>query len=128
VFIADATGKENAKWVTEAADEIERIRSIAIERMDLFRQAATNVEQADARIAELTKALEWQPIETAPKDEKWVLVWERYINTKYHPAEVARYRDGKWRNSANKIVDVVTHWMPIPGSPVVPLERSGGAT
>jgi hypothetical protein len=77
---------------------------------------------ADARIegsSGVAQASGWQPIETAPQDETWVLVWERYINLKYHPAEVARYRDGKWRNSANKIVDVVTHWMPIPEAPSV---------
>jgi hypothetical protein len=53
-----------------------------------------------------------------------VLIWERYINTKYHPAEVARFRDGIWKTSANKRIDVATHWMPIAQSPDTSTDRT----
>jgi hypothetical protein len=41
----------NAAIATRGANEIERLHAIAVERMDLFRQAATKVE-------EMTSALE----------------------------------------------------------------------
>ena len=43
-FMKQASGVD-PNWLREAADEIDRLRSIAIERMDLFRQAATEVER-----------------------------------------------------------------------------------
>lgn len=46
--------------LAEAADEIERLRSIAIERMDLFRQAASRVEKADALLLAFVAAYEQQ--------------------------------------------------------------------
>jgi 2-methylaconitate cis-trans-isomerase PrpF len=42
------------------ADEIERLRSIAAERMDLFRQAASKVEEADALLLAFVAAYEQQ--------------------------------------------------------------------
>lgn len=59
----------------------------------------------------------WRPIETAPKDGTWVLVWEQYINTKYHPAEVARFLSDRWVNSASRRIANASHWMPIPALP-----------
>ena len=41
----------------EKTDEIDRLRKIAIERMDLFKQAANNVEQLDAEVASLRAQL-----------------------------------------------------------------------
>lgn len=44
----------------QAADEIERVRSIAIERMDLFRQAASKVEEADVLLLAFVTAYQQQ--------------------------------------------------------------------
>lgn len=56
VFIADATGKENGRWVNEAADEIEGLRlehqhacqeiSVAVEERDFLRAALVAVAAA----------------------------------------------------------------------------------
>lgn len=61
---------------------------------------------------------EWQSIETGPQDGSWVLVWETGINTKYHPAEVARFVNNRWENSASKYVNAL-YWMPLPNGPEV---------
>jgi len=42
----------------ERADEIDRLRAIAIERMAWFKQAADNVELLDAQLASARKALD----------------------------------------------------------------------
>lgn len=49
----DFSTDEDRDVFIAAADEIERLRNIAIERMDLFKQAANNVERLDAEIARL---------------------------------------------------------------------------
>jgi hypothetical protein len=70
--------------------------------------------------------MEWQPIETAPKDGSWVLVWENdtAINDKYHRAEVAHFINNRWETSDKTFVGA-THWMPIPVGPTAaPAEPS----
>jgi hypothetical protein len=62
---------------------------------------------------------QWRPIETAPTDGTWVLVWETGINTKYHPSEIARFRNGRWKNSALKCVNAVA-WQLLPVGPASP--------
>lgn len=61
--------------------------------------------------------MHWKPIETAPRDGTWVLVWEQYINTEYHPAEVARFMTDRWTNSGSKSIPNASHWMPLPARP-----------
>ncbi len=70
-------------------------------------------------IEEKTELTNWQPIETAPKDRSWILVWETGVSDKYHPAEVARFVNNRWESSAMKYVEA-THWMPLPAPPVQP--------
>jgi hypothetical protein len=63
----------------------------------------------------------WQPIETAPKDGTWVLVWENTgVNTKFSCADVARYNLGEWQNGEKCRVHHASHWMPLPTPPVSP--------
>lgn len=61
---------------------------------------------------------EWQPIETAPKDGRKLLMW--------HPgmalgALVLFWMDGYWREPANSLglKTTPTHWMPLPDPPKV---------
>lgn len=98
----DDLARSTYHW--HAADEIEKLR----------------VELA-ARRAVLPAPAGWQPIENAPKDGTWVLGFERYINTKYAPHEVMRWKTSMgtlgWWNSADKSLADVTHWMPLPAAP-----------
>jgi Protein of unknown function (DUF551) len=81
---------------------------------------ADQIVAAGRRVGEVSDP--WQPIDTAPKDGTWVLVWETGINTKYSPCEVARwYEEGSlfeagWRNSVKKLI-YATRWMPLPAAP-----------
>lgn len=50
----------DARCLGRIADELERLRSIAIERMDLFKQAASKVEEADALLLAFVAAYQQQ--------------------------------------------------------------------
>ena len=70
----------------------------------------------------------WQPIETAPKDGSYLLLWEQYS----HPPFVGYWSGGRWSVSHEhvdaeggwdgaNVVDAlsmpITHWMPLPPAP-----------
>lgn len=68
---------------------------------------------------------QWQPIETAPKDETVILVWHV---TKLNPyagfdtnIKKARYLPdlGEWQveGVGGNVPPAVTHWMPLPDAP-----------
>lgn len=69
---------------------------------------------------------EWQPIETAPirpfDPEKWYMAHsDRLLVWNGHRADIATYNftqkgKGKW-HSGGRIVDSLTHWMPLPEPP-----------
>jgi hypothetical protein len=86
-------------------------RSWDKDTIDQFMQdCRTKVE-----IAALKERFEWQPIETAPKDGTWCLIW-----LIYNAAVVAFWdeEDQGWYGIGNKIKpDEVTHWMPMPEPP-----------
>jgi hypothetical protein len=101
-----------------------------------FGLIASVPEKADAelivalqdRVDVLTKALEWQPIETAPKDGTEVFYFSpsrgRWIGNE--PPICARgnwkFFANAWRGSSSHSRGDETHWMQPPASPVVPLE------
>jgi hypothetical protein len=56
---------------------------------------------------------EWQPIETAPKDETRVL-----LVASYGTMHTAFWRDGLWRcGGMGQYFNNPTHWMPLPEPP-----------
>lgn len=70
----------------------------------------------------------WQPIETAPKDGTFLLLWEQYstnpfigswLGTRWTVSHEHVDAEGGW-DGAN-VVDAlsmpVTHWMPLPAAP-----------
>ena len=71
--------------------------------------------------------MEWQPIETAPKDGTVVLVW--YNNgIKDHSPLSSHVRKAAWIDDAEfwqidgvggNIEHIPTHWMPLPNPPEV---------
>jgi hypothetical protein len=59
--------------------------------------------------------MEWQPIETAPRDGKRVLVWHRHW---YAPSTGQWY--GDWWGlvyAVGPFASQPTHWMPLPSPP-----------
>jgi hypothetical protein len=61
---------------------------------------------------------EWQPIETAPKDGTWILVFENHEK----PLDTVMWNHfyGLWRNGYNDHASYPTHWQPLPEPPVQP--------
>ena len=60
----------------------------------------------------------WQPIETAPKDERDILVWERTLGRHM----VVSFECGSWVMSCGEYVEFcndsgLTNWMPLPEPP-----------
>jgi len=53
----------------------------------------------------------WRPIETAPKDGTWVLLWSD------SHWSVARNDRGRW-DDGERWQDRATHWMPLPAPPL----------
>lgn len=79
---------------------------------------------------------EWQPIETAPKDGKYVLVWPGRCTG--IACDIARWEDDKYAKSPRPFwarigfstktgdrVNSPTHWQPLPPPPH---GRAGGDT
>ena len=68
--------------------------------------------------------MEWQPIETAPKDGTDVLVWDGEVRTLSHWGKSAHVPLYGWLAlvfadpcDLNLLRDQPTHWMPLPEPP-----------
>lgn len=59
--------------------------------------------------------MDWQPIETAPKDGRRILTF-RYLGDGYK-VRVAYYAKEHWRNAQGHNALTATHWMPLPAPP-----------
>ena len=59
--------------------------------------------------------MKWLPIESAPKDAPWWLVWSAYYG---HPVVVTNRQDNGTYWEGDWDFDVrATHWMPLPEPP-----------
>lgn len=75
----------------------------------------------------LREILEWQPIETAPKDgtpilissANWRTAWRGYYRSAQTEPEdrVVRFGEGWTRDNYADINLIATHWMPLPEPP-----------
>lgn len=107
-------------WVSEGVDDVDRITGDGARKLEAEILAALAGEAPmpeDVRI----KALDWQPIETAPKDRAILLWWPQ----QYHCPVVGHWGD-KWSPwigwkvtgwTHEKFQTEPTHWMPLPQSP-----------
>ena len=77
-------------------------------------------EQIAAEIEQRGRPIDWQPIETAPKDKTAFLI---YCPERGDVFQVYRFEaDGPFRsfNSGGRVVyQSASHWMPLPGAPEV---------
>lgn len=58
----------------------------------------------------------WQPIETAPKDGTWILIWGEQWSGAPIP-DVGHWDDDDWRDDEHTVLAFATHWMPLPAPP-----------
>ncbi|SEE52712.1 DUF551 domain-containing protein [Bradyrhizobium lablabi] len=127
----DALGREVAV--------IRKVGEIVVELNDCGYESAIELidtltkqrDDAEYRVQELTKALEWQPIETAPKDGTNVLLADHEIVctgfwASLNYAGTGAYSYTGWIAHFGSVQSTrqpsPTHWMPLPGSPPVTLE------
>jgi hypothetical protein len=66
--------------------------------------------------------IEWQPIETAPKDETWVMIYSKQLGTPPFAIAFWSEKDAKWFDVDWKFHSIfvgltITHWMPLPEPP-----------
>ena len=86
---------------------------------------------AENWLAITDQVMEWQPIETAPKDGTAILVCygEHYEDNgflpvcvrwrSYHPNALRQRGREAWRDSSGHKISVATHWMPLPKPPTM---------
>lgn len=58
---------------------------------------------------------DWQPIETAPKDGTWILIWGDRWDCEQ--PDVGSWDDDDWRDDEGAVLAFATHWMPLPTPP-----------
>ena len=138
--MTDTTQPEAFCWATELAmvrDPVTLTVKEAREVSDEMQRM--HAENETLRIGYAAARLEigslrgkgWQPIETAPKDGTFLLLWEQYstnpfigswLGTRWTVSHEHVDAEGGW-DGAN-VVDAlsmpVTHWMPLPAPPVAP--------
>lgn len=62
--------------------------------------------------------MEWQPIETAPKDGTKVLLWDDGVTIGEWSENVHPWNDGNWWVEGGQVTtQTATHWMPLPEPP-----------
>ena len=73
--------------------------------------------------------MEWQPIETAPKDRFHVLLFGDGPGFKQCSFVGYWYEhDGVWFSFDHKPAGQPTHWMPLPKAPNAPAQGPGGSS
>jgi hypothetical protein len=67
--------------------------------------------------AEVAALVEWQPIESAPRDGTRILTWCPQSTDFTRKLNINWFKDGVWQKNANSLGHVPTHWMPLPAPP-----------
>ena len=112
----------------EMADEVANAHN----RLECYSTGITNqiieslrsvAEKSLAELAALKAENEWQPIETAPKDNAVFLAWRKHAT---HPLMVRYEPSYDWfANYDGEHVYDLTHWMPLPKPPAMAQGEQG---
>ncbi|MCW3675432.1 DUF551 domain-containing protein [Burkholderia cenocepacia] len=114
--------EETCRFIIEYADRDKRF-PLTVNEMRQLAYLANQQIQAARRTTPDREA--WQPIETAPKDGKRVLVFEPGSRGGVWVAHFLRYpgKPDQWVNPGCHKINP-THWMPLPTAPT---SDKGGA-
>jgi len=93
---------------------------------------ASEMEKLERANAELRKALEWKPIETAPKDWSNVILanvddWNESVQG-YYDCDAECWRSMSGIETEHNGECYPTHWMPLPNPPETATTESKGVT
>jgi len=96
---------------------------IEISRLQEANRLALRLADERAKEAsELRAERAWKPIETAPKDE--MFIWAYRLDGEWRLGLAYRNVSGRWSDAyASDAPRHVTHWAPLPSSPVTSTER-----
>lgn len=75
---------------------------------------AVGIEEAVATVCNILNN-QWQPIETAPKDESWIITYTP--NGYYRGVHHNRWSEKNNSWWKDNIIDLPTHWQPLPKPP-----------
>ena len=106
VGISGAAVSKGKLWPSKSTQNIRKLCEMENE-----------IESLRSEIAALKAENEWQPIETAPKDEAVFLAWRKHAT---HPLMVRYEPSYDWfANYDGEHVYDLTHWMPLPKPPAM---------
>lgn len=94
---------------------VEKLKSYAdFAKADECHEESAVIMAAADEIERLRGLLEWQPIETAPKDGTWIMAHDPEMN---EPCRRMFYCPSGWKDSDYDSIckNTPTHWMPLPG-------------
>ena len=99
---------------------------------DMAHKWLDEIAQLRADLASVRQAQAWQPIETAPKDGTYVLLWEAgelmpgiFSYVDFGDAAPEGYHSGWYDNQTGRYEAThATHWMPLPAAPSADQEPS----
>lgn len=109
---------ERDRWKSSAQERLRRWRETTLE----FRAFVQRGKAQEDRLHAAEAALAWRPIETAPRDDRLVLVWDGNVRIAAYDASCWSISDGRnWVERNSDSIDLVTceptHWMPFPPPP-----------
>ena len=106
VGISGAAVSKGKLWPSKSTQNIRKLCEMENE-----------IESLRSELAALKAENEWQPIETAPKDEAVFLAWRKHAT---HPLMVRYEPSYDWfANYDGEHVYDLTHWMPLPKPPAM---------
>jgi hypothetical protein len=111
-----------ARWLNDQGWTVELERgkyqwSITRDRIEYwFMTDAELIQYAKEKGMELPAELTgWVPIETAPDDGTWILIFSKTPHGESHT--VVRFCEGRWEDPYESYYPYATHWQPLPEPP-----------